>query len=131
MLPRGKGMSTGFGAMTLCVVPSSSVLLRAMVEAVWRLYVPKMGSLNGWHKPEMWCALFTALLIGVTAFPKSVVGRFMDSWLMRHLGLLSYALYLAHIPVNIPSFLRSRKGSALRGDSQFDLLSLNIELLLH
>jgi len=52
-----------------------------------------------WVVPEMWCVLCLMILFGALTAPNSVVGRWMASWHMRHLGLLSYGLYLYHVPV--------------------------------
>jgi peptidoglycan/LPS O-acetylase OafA/YrhL len=74
----------------------------AAVTNIWRPIFPRWPDgffLNGWSQPELWCALFVAMLIGVTAFPNTHVSRLFQSWPMRHLGLLSYSLYLFHVPV--------------------------------
>jgi len=42
---------------------------------------------------------FAILLFTVTTFQGTLVSRCMQSWLFRHLGLLSYSLYLFHISV--------------------------------
>lgn len=75
-----------------------------MLAEVWRPIfqnLPADFSLNGWNRPELWCGLFVVLLVSVTVIQDSLASRWMQSWLMRHLGLLSYSLYLFHVPVAI------------------------------
>jgi peptidoglycan/LPS O-acetylase OafA/YrhL len=73
----------------------------AMVEGFWRRLFPGLPdfSLNGWQCPELWCALLALFLLEITLFRDSLVSRCLQSWFMRHLGLLSYGFYLFHIPV--------------------------------
>jgi peptidoglycan/LPS O-acetylase OafA/YrhL len=56
---------------------------------------------NQWDHAEFWCVLFAVLLLSITVFQRSYVSRLMQSWPMRHLGLLSYSLYLFHVPIMI------------------------------
>ena len=73
-----------------------------MIKQFWHpLFpdLPKELSLNGWGIPGIWFYLFFFLLFGLTVFRNSWVSRWMQSWFLRHLGLLSYSLYLFHMPV--------------------------------
>jgi peptidoglycan/LPS O-acetylase OafA/YrhL len=72
------------------------------ITYIWRPlmpWLPEGFAMNGWYLPVLWCALLGTLLLCVTLFPASLIGRWMRSWPMRHVGLLSYSLYLFHVPV--------------------------------
>jgi peptidoglycan/LPS O-acetylase OafA/YrhL len=72
------------------------------ITYIWRPlmpWLPEGFTMNGWHLPALWCALLSTLLLCVTLFPASLIARWMRSWPMRHVGLLSYSLYLFHVPV--------------------------------
>ena len=49
--------------------------------------------------PGVWFFLFLCLLYGLCMFPETLAGRLLQSRFFRHLGLLSYSLYLFHVPV--------------------------------
>ncbi len=73
-----------------------------MISQFWRpLFpqLPKKFSLNGWQIPGTWFFLFSLLLYSVTVFQNSWPSRLLQSWPLRHLGLLSYSLYLFHMPI--------------------------------
>jgi peptidoglycan/LPS O-acetylase OafA/YrhL len=57
--------------------------------------------LNGWVYPEVWCVLFILLLAGMTNSQNALVSRMLRSWFMRHIGLLSYSLYLYHFSISV------------------------------
>jgi peptidoglycan/LPS O-acetylase OafA/YrhL len=54
---------------------------------------------NGWEHPGLWCLMFFLLLFGASNSQKAFTSRLFRSWIMRHLGLLSYSLYLFQVPV--------------------------------
>jgi peptidoglycan/LPS O-acetylase OafA/YrhL len=50
--------------------------------------------------PEKACMpLFFLLLIGIASDAKTLTARLLRSRIMRHIGLISYGLYLFHVPV--------------------------------
>ena len=55
--------------------------------------------LNGWAQPELWTGLFCVLLITSTRFPAFWLSRSLSLFAFRHVGLLSYSIYLFHMPV--------------------------------
>jgi peptidoglycan/LPS O-acetylase OafA/YrhL len=92
------------GAAALAIIVLMPFSTDAAVQRIWRPIFPTLPvdfEANGWAQPEIWCALFVILLLGVTVFQRSIISRLMRSWPMRHLGLLSYSLYLFHVPVII------------------------------
>lgn len=71
-----------------------------LISTLWKpLFsdLPNNFHLNGWSMPGMWFGLFLVLLLSVTLFNNSVPGKFLQSPLLRHIGLLSYSLYLFHM----------------------------------
>jgi peptidoglycan/LPS O-acetylase OafA/YrhL len=98
----GSSASIIFGFASLVIVACMFASSDAALAKLWRPLFPHLPNnlaLNGWILPEPWCGLFIVLLVGVTAFPGTLINRLMQSWPMRHLGLLSYSLYLFHVPV--------------------------------
>lgn len=70
------------------------------VDAIAAVAVLALFYLNGWQHPEPWCALFILLLTGMTINEDAFTSRMLRSWIMRHIGLLSYSLYLFHFTVS-------------------------------
>ena len=71
-----------------------------MIATLWHPLFPTLlenVSLNGWHIPDVWFALFLILLVTVTTYTDTAASKFLQSPLLRHLGLLSYSLYLFHM----------------------------------
>jgi peptidoglycan/LPS O-acetylase OafA/YrhL len=69
------------------------------VDAIGFVTVVALGSLNGWQHPELWCAIFLFLLVGLSISERALTARLLRSWIMQHIGMLSYSLYLFHVPV--------------------------------
>lgn len=93
------GISTFTALVVVLLVFASS---NEMLNDTWRPLFPGLPTslvLNGWGNPELWCGLLALFLLSVAAFPGSLVSLWMQTWPMRHLGLLSYSLYLFHVPV--------------------------------
>jgi peptidoglycan/LPS O-acetylase OafA/YrhL len=66
-----------------------AIVALAIVAAIF--FLP----FNGWEYSELWCLLFFVLLVcaaGTDIWP-------LRLWIARHVGLLSYSLYLFHVPV--------------------------------
>lgn len=73
-----------------------------LIATLWRpLFpdLPKNFILNGWSMPGMWFSFFLVLILSVTLFSDTAPGRFLQSPLLRHLGLLSFSLYLFHMSI--------------------------------
>jgi peptidoglycan/LPS O-acetylase OafA/YrhL len=90
------------GIISLFILALVFVSSDAAIATIWRPIFPRLPGglvLNGWVQPGLWCALFVMLLVGVTAFSRTLASRWVQSWPMRHIGLLSYSLYLFHVPV--------------------------------
>jgi peptidoglycan/LPS O-acetylase OafA/YrhL len=90
----------GVGALvTLVLVFLSS---NHMVQQFWKPLIPSLPEnlvLNGWARPGTWLFLFFLLVYGATNYPGSWAGRFTQLRFLRHMGLLSYSLYLFHFPI--------------------------------
>lgn len=73
-----------------------------MVQQFWQPLIPSLPNnlvLNGWARPGTWIFLFFLLVYGATNYPGSWAGRFTQLSFLRHMGLLSYSLYLFHFPI--------------------------------
>ena len=71
-----------------------------MIATLWHPLFPALPDnlrLNGWRMPDVWFSLFLILLVSVTTYTNTVASKFLQSPLLRHLGLLSYSLYLFHM----------------------------------
>lgn len=112
----GRATSRLFGAALVLFFPLLFVTSEPFFQMVWRPLFPQIPegfSMDGWHQPEMWCVLFVLFLVGVTTAPWSIASRLMQSGVMRHFGLLSYSLYLFHVPIGIAIEPSGLKGVAL------------------
>jgi peptidoglycan/LPS O-acetylase OafA/YrhL len=70
------------------------------VDALAPLIILSLVYLIGWERPDVWCVIFFLLLIGITTSERAFTSRLMRSWIMRHIGLLSYSFYLFHFTVS-------------------------------
>ena len=73
-----------------------------MIETFWKPIfpsIPKGLKLNGWRIPHIWFFLFFMLIFTVTRYGQCAPSRFLRLYFLRHIGLLSYSLYLFHMPV--------------------------------
>ena len=71
-----------------------------MIATLWHPLFPSLPDdlkLNGWRMPDVWFTLFLILLISVTTYSNTTASKFLQSPLLRHLGLLSYSMYLFHM----------------------------------
>jgi peptidoglycan/LPS O-acetylase OafA/YrhL len=69
------------------------------VDVLAPLVILVVVTFNVWEYPELWCFVFLLLLVGTANSESAFTSRLLQSWIMRHLGLLSYSLYLFHVPV--------------------------------
>ena len=71
-----------------------------MIATLWHPLFPALPDnlkLNGWRMPDVWFGLFLILLVSVTTYSNTAASKFLQSPILRHLGLLSYSLYLFHV----------------------------------
>ncbi len=71
-----------------------------MVEIFWRPLFPKLPTnfvANGWRMPGVWLFLFMVFFFALITYTRSIVYRVLSSFFFRHIGLLSYSLYLSHM----------------------------------
>lgn len=107
-----------------CLVYGSGVVLAFvffssdhMIKHFWHALIPGLPptfALNGWKVPLLWYFLFLWLMIGVNMHGQSAPGRVLQHRLLRHLGLLSYSLYLFHMPI-----LLALRGNGFRQEGLF------------
>ncbi len=73
-----------------------------MIAIFWRPVFPDMSTdlkLNGWNMPGLWFFLFLILFFSVTTYKENKASQFLQGYFLRHIGLLSYSLYLFHMPI--------------------------------
>jgi peptidoglycan/LPS O-acetylase OafA/YrhL len=73
-----------------------------MVEAVWRPLIPSIPEgmqFNGWHYPGTWLCLFISFFFCLSIHPKGFTYRLLVGYPLRHIGLLSYSIYLSHMTI--------------------------------
>jgi len=88
----------GSTVVLLCLFVSSN----SSIETIWRPIFPSIEPgyrLNGWQRPGSWFFMFFLLLVAVTLVQDSFVNRFLRSKILRHVGLLSFSLYIIHMNV--------------------------------
>ncbi len=91
-----------FGSSAILILLFVFMSSKHTISQLWKPLFPDLPGnlrLNGWHIPGVWFYLYFLLLFSITVFQDSLASRWLQSWLLRHLGLLSYSLYLFHIPV--------------------------------
>lgn len=80
------------------------------MDVFWKpnfAFIPSSLQLNGWRASEMWFCLFLILFLSATVYRESILNQFLSLWLFRHLGLLSYSIYLYHMNI---MFILQKKG---------------------
>ncbi len=73
-----------------------------MIENFWSNIfkgVPEGFRLNGWSHPEFWFFAFTILFLAAISIEGRLVNRFLTVWFLRHIGLLSYSIYIIHMSI--------------------------------
>ncbi|MCK5539118.1 MAG: acyltransferase [Bacteroidales bacterium] len=83
-------------AILLFIFLSSDHIIRTLWQPLFPS-LPQKLSLNGWRMPGLWFILFSLLLLSVTTYTTTLGAKFLQSALLRHLGLVSYSLYLIHM----------------------------------
>ena len=75
-----------------------------MVNQFWSPLLPLFKSglrLNGWSIPLIWLMLFVILFLSLMKFRSGVVYNLLNHYFFRHIGLLSYSIYLSHVVILI------------------------------
>lgn len=59
--------------------------------------LPKTLELNGWAQSGSWAIIFNVFLAAITLNKTCAVSRLLNTYFFRHIGLLSYGMYLLHM----------------------------------
>jgi len=113
----GPWLGRFFGAGALVVLVLVVLSSNRMVKQLWRPLIPSLPEdlvLNAWSRPGLWFFLFLILVYGATNWPASWAGQILQARWLRHIGLLSYSLYLFHMPIMI-----ALKNFGFRGEARF------------
>lgn len=84
-------------------------------DVLWRpifSFIPKGYSMNGWREPEIWFLLFFILFTSLSVYKGNLLNRLFTCTFLRHIGLLSYSIYLFHMNI---MFVLAAKGFKYEG----------------
>ena len=73
-----------------------------MIETIWRPVIPTIPDglrLNGWSRPDLWFYMFSLLFLACTTYKVGPLNYFFRIWFFRHIGLLSYSIYIIHMNI--------------------------------
>ena len=120
----------GADLMLVAVIYALGLLLR---EVAFAGFITAESEWHGWHIAEAFCWAFIVLLVLVAPLKLS---RVFDSRLLKHIGVLSYSIYLIHTPLFFYVLypLRNRMPQIAEGWNLFSLtavvLCIGLALLL-
>lgn len=63
--------------------------------------LPNKYNMNGWTHPVLWLYLFIIFFFSITLYQEGTVYKVLSSYIFRHIGLLSYSIYLIHVIILI------------------------------
>ena len=75
---------------------TSSEMLRTLWHPLFHT-LPKNLALNGWVVPQLWLCLFILFFFALTFYDSGITKVILESYFFRHIGLLSYSIYLSHM----------------------------------
>jgi peptidoglycan/LPS O-acetylase OafA/YrhL len=55
--------------------------------------------LNGWKIPHVWLFLFIIFFFSLTFYNTGITKKILESYFFRHMGLLSFSIYLSHMVI--------------------------------
>ena len=88
-----------------CVILCSFMLTSTeLIAKLWRpLFhnLPDNLALNGWRIPYIWFFLFMILFFTVTFYQRGTANQILECYFLRHIGLLSFSIYLSHMVILI------------------------------
>lgn len=91
-----------FGAGALVTLALVFLTSNELVEHFWKPLIPWLPDnlvLNGMARPGAWFFMFFLMVYGATTFTRSWANWLLQAPFLRHMGLLSYSLYLFHVPI--------------------------------
>jgi len=71
-----------------------------MINNFWSAIYPGIPAgfrFNGWTHPEWWFFGFLVLFLAATSSDKKLINKCLTFWWLRHIGLLSYSIYIIHM----------------------------------
>ena len=98
-------LSLSFLTLFLLIFSSSHYM-----NTLWKPlfpFIPTGFQMNGWKLPILWFWLFLGLFLSATIYKRSFLHTFLSNWFFRHIGLLSYSIYLYHMNI---MFILIQKG---------------------
>lgn len=73
-----------------------------IISTLWRPlfhHLPEGLVLNAWKIPHIWLVLFIIFFFSLTFYRNGFVLQLMQHYFFRHIGLLSYSIYLSHMVI--------------------------------
>lgn len=89
-----------FTTFSLLIFVSFLFTSTEMLTKLWHpLFqtLPKDLILNGWKIPHVWLFLFVVFFFTLTFYETGVTKKILESYFFRHIGLLSFSIYLSHM----------------------------------
>ncbi|WP_028578842.1 acyltransferase family protein [Desulfogranum japonicum] len=96
---KSNGVKTTLQSISLIILISFVLTSNEFIKDLWR---PLFHSISetpylGWKIPHIWLLLFMILFTTVTSYEKGVASDIVKNYFLRHIGLLSYSIYLIHM----------------------------------
>lgn len=91
-----------FSLLALLIFLSFMFTSSELIRTLWRpLFhnLPEGLVLNAWRIPHIWLVLFIVFFFSLTFYHKGFVHHLMEHNFFRHIGLLSYSIYLSHMVI--------------------------------
>jgi peptidoglycan/LPS O-acetylase OafA/YrhL len=85
--------------ISFAILLSLILTSKTYFEILWRPLFPNIGIKSGlgWGYSYIWLILFAILFITTTYYEKGLATNIVNNYFLRHIGLLSYSIYLFHM----------------------------------
>lgn len=72
-----------------------------MHEHFWQVHLPRIAPFipNVWNNLITWFSILFIFFLSVLRYQKSLINKILTCYILKHLGLLSYSLYLSHVMI--------------------------------
>lgn len=91
-----------FTTLSFLIICSFVLSSNEFIAELWRpLFhnLPKNISLNGWRIPHIWLFTFMIFFFSLTFYQTGTAKKILECYFLRHIGLLSFSIYLSHMVV--------------------------------
>jgi len=102
LLIEKRGCSALFSLLGILVLASLVFTSNYAIEFLWSnlfSFIPSGFRFNGWSHPEFWFAAFLVLFLAAASIKGRLLNSILTLWILRHIGLLSYSIYIIHMTI--------------------------------